>query len=440
MLSVILAAGKGTRMYSDLPKVLHKVNGKPMIQMVYETARNVGECLFVLGYKKDEIVNKYPEYKYIYQENQLGTARAVKLCVDEISKHDTFFVLYADGPLITKNTLLKMKNKLEKDNLDCLLLSCIVSDPTGYGRIIKENNKLIDIVEEKDATLEQKKICEINTGVCLFRSKSFLDIIDKIENNNANNEYYLTDSINLLYKNGCKLDTYQLENSDEMLGVNNKLQLAEVSNILRQKKLKNLMLNGVEIIDPNNTYIEEDVEIGTNTIIYPNTIITGNSRIGDNCIIYSSRIENSIISSNVKIDNSVIENSNISNFATIGPFAHLRPNSILKDNVHIGNFVEIKNSTLYENVKTGHLTYIGDSEIGKNTNIGAGTITCNYDGHYKHKTIIGENAFIGSNSILIAPIKVGNNVLTAAGSVLTKDVDDNKLAFGRSRQTVIDKK
>lgn len=380
MLSIILAAGKGTRMYSDIPKVLHKVNGITMIEKVYNISKCIGNTLFVLGYKVDLISSMYPHYQYVLQEEQLGTAHAVKLCLEDIKKTDSFCVLYGDGPLITEKTLLNMKQKFEDENLSCLLLTCNVSDPTGYGRIIRENSKIIDIIEQKDANEDQLKITEINTGVCMFKSEHFIKIIDCIKNDNMNKEYYLTDSINLLHKKGYTIDTYQLEDENEMLGVNNKLQLSQVSNILRHRKLKTLMLNGVNIIDPNTTYIEENVVIKEDTTIYPNTIITGNTNIGSNCIIYSSRIENSNIDNNVKIDNSVIENSVIHNNATIGPFAHLRPNSVINQNVHIGNFVEIKNSILNENVKAGHLSYIGDTTIGQNTNIGAGLITCNYDG------------------------------------------------------------
>ena len=240
--------------------------------------------------------------------------------------------------------------------------------------------------------------------------------------------------------NGYICDSLTLKDKNEMLGINSRIDLAKVSNILLQKKLTSLMENGVTIIDPTSTYIEDDVIIGSDTIIYPNTIITGKTTIGSNCLVFSSRIEDSEIADNVKIDNSVIESSTLKNEVTIGPFAHLRKGTILNEKVHIGNFVEVKNSTLHKGVKSGHLTYLGDAIIGENTNIGAGTITCNYDGVHKNKTQIGANSFIGSNSIFVAPINVGANVLTAAGSVITKDIEDDKLAFGRARQVIINKK
>lgn len=440
MLSIILAAGKGTRMKSNIPKVMHKVNGKPMLKKVTQACENFGNILLVLGDKKDFILESFSDFNYVYQEQQLGTAHAVMLAKEHIKNiNEPVLITYGDGPLLSSNTISKMKEKFENDKLDCLVLSCMLDNPKGYGRIIKKENKVIDIIEEKEANSEQKKIKEINIGVYIFNNNALLNVIDKINNNNLKKEYYLTDAIKLLNSNGYKVDSMLLDDVNEMLGVNSKKDLAVASKILRHRKLNSLMDDGVIIIDPDTTYIEDDVIIGKDSTIYPNTIITGNTIIGENCIIYSSRIEESIIKDNVKIDNSVVEYATIEDKVTIGPFAHLRKGANLKESVHIGNFVEIKNSTLNEGVKTGHLTYIGDSEIGKNTNIGAGTITCNYDGVNKHKTSIGENAFIGSNTILVAPINVGNNVLTAAGSVITKNVDDNKLAFGRAKQVTIDK-
>lgn len=442
MLSIILAAGKGSRMKSNIPKVLHKVNGKPMVQKIMETTSNFGDILLVLGHKKkDEIIQKFPDVNYIFQEEQLGTANAIKISKDKFSNYDSILVAYGDGPLLSTKTIKQMKEKFESENLDCLILTCLLDNPTGYGRILKnDTNKVIDIIEENEATNEIKKINEINVGVYIFKTKSLLDIIDKIDNKNTKNEYYLTDAIKLLNDKGYVCDSLQLSDKNEMLGINSKSQLAQVSNILRLQKLEQLMDNGTIIIDPNSTYIEDEVSIGVDTVIYPNTIITGNTTIGDNCVIYSSRIEDSKIANDVKIDNSVIEQSIIYDKVTIGPFAHLRKGSVLKEKVHIGNFVETKNSTLEYGVKSGHLTYLGDTTIGKNTNIGAGTITCNYDGVNKNKTHIGENSFIGSNSIFVAPIQIGNNVLTAAGSVITKNVDDDKLVFGRAKQVIINKK
>ncbi|QXW65222.1 bifunctional UDP-N-acetylglucosamine diphosphorylase/glucosamine-1-phosphate N-acetyltransferase GlmU [Streptobacillus moniliformis] len=437
MISIILAAGKGTRMKSNISKLMHKVNGQPMIVKLVNTLNKAGlkKNILILGYLKEQILEVL-DNEYVIQEEQLGTGHAVIIAKNKILENDDdILICNGDGPLLTVETINKMKEKFEKDSLDCLILSCEVNNPFGYGRIIKENGKVTNITEEVDATVEQKNIKEINAGVYLFKKTSLLSILDKFNNDNKKGEYYLTDAVKLLNEEKLKVDSLVLEDEKEMLGVNSKSQLAEVSKILRERKNEELMKNGTILIDPNNTYIEEDVVIGEDTIIYPNVYIEKGTRIGNNCIIHSgTRIENSIIGNNVTIDNSVVELSVIEDNVSIGPFAHIRPNSLLKEKSKIGNFVEIKKSTLHKGVKCGHLTYVGDSEIGENTNIGAGTITCNYDGSKKHKTNIGKNCFIGSNSIIVAPVEIGENVLTAAGSVITKDIPNDSIAFGRAKQ------
>ncbi|WP_064579915.1 bifunctional UDP-N-acetylglucosamine diphosphorylase/glucosamine-1-phosphate N-acetyltransferase GlmU [Streptobacillus moniliformis] len=437
MISIILAAGKGTRMKSNISKLMHKVNGQPMIVKLVNTLNKAGlkKNILILGYLKEQILEVL-DNEYVIQEEQLGTGHAVIIAKNKILENDDdILICNGDGPLLTVETINKMKEKFEKDSLDCLILSCEVNNPFGYGRIIKENGKVTNIIEEVDATVEQKNIKEINAGVYLFKKTSLLSILDKFNNDNKKREYYLTDAVKLLNEEKLKVDSLVLEDEKEMLGVNSKSQLAEVSKILRERKNEELMKSGTILIDPNNTYIEEDVVIGEDTIIYPNVYIEKGTRIGNNCIIHSgTRIENSIIGNNVTIDNSVVELSVIEDNVSIGPFAHIRPNSLLKEKSKIGNFVEIKKSTLHKGVKCGHLTYIGDSEIGENTNIGAGTITCNYDGSKKHKTNIGKNCFIGSNSIIVAPVEIGENVLTAAGSVITKDIPNDSIAFGRAKQ------
>ncbi|WP_064616635.1 bifunctional UDP-N-acetylglucosamine diphosphorylase/glucosamine-1-phosphate N-acetyltransferase GlmU [Streptobacillus moniliformis] len=437
MISIILAAGKGTRMKSNISKLMHKVNGQPMIVKLVNTLNKAGlkKNILILGYLKEQILEVL-DNEYVIQEEQLGTGHAVIIAKNKILENDDdILICNGDGPLLTVETINKMKEKFEKDSLDCLILSCEVNNPFGYGRIIKENGKVTNIIEEVDATVEQKNIKEINAGVYLFKKTSLLSILDKFNNDNKKGEYYLTDAVKLLNEEKLKVDSLVLEDEKEMLGVNSKSQLAEVSKILRERKNEELMKNGTILIDPNNTYIEEDVVIGEDTIIYPNVYIEKGTRIGNNCIIHSgTRIENSIIGNNVTIDNSVVELSVIEDNVSIGPFAHIRPNSLLKEKSKIGNFVEIKKATLHKGVKCGHLTYVGDSEIGENTNIGAGTITCNYDGSKKHKTNIGKNCFIGSNSIIVAPVEIGENVLTAAGSVITKDIPNDSIAFGRAKQ------
>ncbi len=424
-------------MKSNISKLMHKVNGQPMIVKLVNTLNKAGlkKNILILGYLKEQILEVL-DNEYVIQEEQLGTGHAVIIAKNKILENDDdILICNGDGPLLTVETINKMKEKFEKDSLDCLILSCEVNNPFGYGRIIKENGKVTNIIEEVDATVEQKNIKEINAGVYLFKKTSLLSILDKFNNDNKKGEYYLTDAVKLLNEEKLKVDSLVLEDEKEMLGVNSKSQLAEVSKILRERKNEELMKNGTILIDPNNTYIEEDVVIGEDTIIYPNVYIEKGTRIGNNCIIHSgTRIENSIIGNNVTIDNSVVELSVIEDNVSIGPFAHIRPNSLLKEKSKIGNFVEIKKATLHKGVKCGHLTYVGDSEIGENTNIGAGTITCNYDGSKKHKTNIGKNCFIGSNSIIVAPVEIGENVLTAAGSVITKDIPNDSIAFGRAKQ------
>lgn len=444
MISVVLAAGKGTRMKSNFSKLVHKVNGKPMINKVYETlmSLDIKHNIFVLGYQKEQVIETLGNVEYVIQENQLGTAHCLMIAKDKISEYrEDILVCNGDGPLLTKDTILEMKKYFVEKNLDLLILSCDLEKPYGYGRIIKDNNKVLDICEESEASETQKLINEINTGVYLFKFEAFMKIIDEFDNNNSKKEYFITDSVKLMNKHNLNVETFKLKNKDEMLGVNSKAQLAEVSKILRKRKNEELMRDGVILIDPDNTYIEEDVKIGKDSIIYPNVYISKNTIIGENCIIYSnSRIEDTIIGDNVIIDSSIIKNSNIENGVNIGPFAHIRPDSILKEKSKVGNFVEIKKSILENNVKCGHLSYIGDTIVGENSNIGAGCITCNYDGKKKHKTIIGKNSFIGSNSIMVAPLNIGQNVLTAAGSVFTKDIPDNNISFGRAKQVNKEKK
>ena len=328
-----------------------------------------------------------------------------------------------------------MISVFKEKSLDCILLSCEIQNPFGYGRIINKHGNVIDIVEEKEADEETRQIKEINAGVYIFKYERLIEAVSKINNNNLKGEYYLTDAIKYLVNDGYKVESYKIYDEDEILGVNSKVQLSQANSILRMRKNEELMDNGVIMINPEVTYIEETVKIGQDTVIYPNVIIQGNTEIGENSIILgNTRIENSVIGDNVKIESSLIESSIIEKNATIGPFAHLRPKAYLKEEVHVGNFVEVKNTTLEKGVKVGHLTYLGDAEIGEDTNVGAGTITCNYDGKNKHKTIIGKNVFIGSNSILVAPVELGDDTFTAAGSVITEKVPEGNIAFGRSRQ------
>ena len=439
--SIIMAAGKGSRMMSELPKVIHLAHSKPMVVRIIDAlnALDVEENILILGHKREKVLEVLGnDISYVIQEEQLGTGHAVKQAEEKIKNYNgDILIINGDIPLIQKETLVNFYNEYKKENADGIVLTAIFDNPFSYGRIFKENDRVLKIVEEKEANEEQKKIKEVNAGVYIFKAQHLTYALGKINNNNEKGEYYLTDVIEILASENKKIISYSLEDSMEIQGVNSKVELALVSRVLRERKNKSLMESGVILIDPATTYIDDEVKIGKDTVIYPNVTIQKNTEIGENCEILSgTRIIDSKILNNVRIENSVIEESIIENGVTIGPFAHLRPKSHLKENVHIGNFVETKKSTLEKGVKAGHLTYLGDAHVGEKTNIGAGTITCNYDGKNKFKTEIGENVFIGSDTMLVAPVNVGANALVGAGSVITKDVPNNSLAVSRSKQII----
>ena len=439
--SIIMAAGKGSRMMSELPKVIHLAHSKPMVVRIIDAlnALDVEENVLILGHKREKVLEVLGnDISYVIQEEQLGTGHAVKQAEEKIKNYNgDILIINGDIPLIQKETLVNFYNEYKKENADGIILTAIFDNPFSYGRIFKENDRVLKIVEEKEANEEQKKIKEVNAGVYIFKAQHLAYALGKINNNNEKGEYYLTDVIEILASENKKIISYSLEDSMEIQGVNSKVELALVSRVLRERKNKSLMESGVILIDPATTYIDDEVKIGKDTVIYPNVTIQKNTEIGENCEILSgTRIIDSKILNNVRIENSVIEESIIENGVTIGPFAHLRPKSHLKENVHIGNFVETKKSTLEKGVKAGHLTYLGDAHVGEKTNIGAGTITCNYDGKNKFKTEIGENVFIGSDTMLVAPVNVGANALVGAGSVITKDVPNNSLAVSRSKQII----
>ena len=439
--SIIMAAGKGSRMMSELPKVIHLAHSKPMVVRIIDAlnALDVEENVLILGHKREKVLEVLGnDISYVIQEEQLGTGHAVKQAEEKIKNYNgDILIINGDIPLIQKETLVNFYNEYKEENADGIVLTAIFDNPFSYGRIFKENDRVLKIVEEKEANEEQKKIKEVNAGVYIFKAQHLTYALGKINNNNEKGEYYLTDVIEILASENKKIISYSLEDSMEIQGVNSKVELALVSRVLRERKNKSLMESGVILIDPATTYIDDEVKIGKDTVIYPNVTIQKNTEIGENCEILSgTRIIDSKILNNVRIENSVIEESIIENGVTIGPFAHLRPKSHLKENVHIGNFVETKKSTLEKGVKAGHLTYLGDAHVGEKTNIGAGTITCNYDGKNKFKTEIGENVFIGSDTMLVAPVNVGANALVGAGSVITKDVPNNSLAVSRSKQII----
>lgn len=439
--TLILAAGKGTRMKSDMPKVIHKVNGVPMVSKIIDVLSGLSpeENILILGHKKDEVLKVVGENcDYVLQTEQLGTGHAVIQAKEKLQDYDgDVMILCGDTPLLREETLKALYDFHKKSGAVTTILTSIYENPFGYGRIVKENGLVKAIVEEKEASEEIKKIKEVNAGVYCFDSKELFNALSKINNNNEKGEYYLTDVIGIQVSENKIVQSFTLEDNMEILGVNSKVELAQANKVLRDRKNKKLMEEGVILIDPDTTYVEEGVKVGRDTVIYPGVVLQGNTVVGENCeLIGNTRIIDSTLGNNIRVESSVIEESILEDGVTMGPFAHLRPKSHLKEMVHIGNFVEVKKSTLEKGVKAGHLTYLGDAQVGENTNIGAGTITCNYDGVNKFKTVIGKEAFIGSDSMLVAPVTIGEKALVGAGSVITKDVPDNSLAVSRSKQII----
>lgn len=439
--TLILAAGKGTRMKSEMPKVVHKVNGVPMITKIIDTLSglNPKENILILGHKKEEVLKVVGENcDYVLQTEQLGTGHAVIQAKEKLEGYDgDVMILCGDTPLLRESTLKSLYDYHKESGAVTTILTSIYENPFGYGRIVKEDGLVKAIVEEKEASEEIKKIKEVNAGVYCFNSKELFKALDKIDNNNEKGEYYLTDVIGIQVSENKKVQSFILEDKMEILGVNSKVELAQAGKVLRDRKNRELMEEGVILIDPETTYVEESVKVGRDTVLYPGVVLQGKTVIGENCeIIGNSRIIDSVLGNNIRVESSVIEESILEDGVTMGPFAHIRPKSLLKEKVHIGNFVEVKKSTLEKGVKAGHLTYLGDAQVGENTNIGAGTITCNYDGVNKFKTVIGKDAFIGSDSMLVAPVNIGEKALIGAGSVITKDVPSNSLAVSRSKQII----
>lgn len=414
--AIILAAGKGTRMKSETPKVLHKIFDKPLLGYVLDTVNKTGlvDKSFVITGHQAEAVDKYVSENYknastILQTPQLGTGHAVSMVCPQLEDFDgEILILCGDTPLINEETLKKFIEFHKEKNSDLTVMSAVYENPANYGRIIRKGDKPDSIVEEKDATSEQKAIKEVNAGIYCLNWQKIKPAFSQLKNNNAQGEYYLTDVLLWGSKYGLNTNVYILEDNNEMFGINSRAHLAEAAKLLNQKTIARHLENGVTIVDPATTWISVDTEIGADTIIYPNVYITGKNKIGGKC--------------------------------SIGPFAHIRGDVELAEGVKIGNFVEVKKSKIASNTNACHLTYIGDSEIGANVNIGAGTITANYN-HFtkvKSKTIIKDGASIGSNSVLVAPVEIGEQASIGAGTVATKDVADKTLAITRAPTRIIE--
>jgi bifunctional UDP-N-acetylglucosamine pyrophosphorylase / glucosamine-1-phosphate N-acetyltransferase len=420
---LILSAGKGTRMIEDKPKVLMTILGKSFIEYVIDSFVKTGvrRIIPIVGFQADKVQSLLGhDYDYAIQSVQLGTGHAVKMARTLLQNQDGITLIIAgDQPFIKPNTIKTLIELHTNESNALTLLSIDKSNPFGYGRILRDHDQVIGMAEETDATEEQKKITEVNLSTYCFDNKLLWKHIDEITNNNKKKEYYINDLVGIFNQHGYKVNAMKSDNYLETIGINDKIVLEEATSLMKLSINEQHMEQGVTIVDKNNTYIGPDVVIGAGTIIYPNSVIEGKVQIGKNCRIESSYIRDSIIGDDV----------------TVGPFAHIRNESIIGDNVRIGNFVEIKKSTLSKGVKSAHLTYLGDSDIGENTNIGCGTITVNYDGKKKNKTVIGKNSFIGSNVNLIAPITIGDNVTIAAGSTINEDVPNDSLAIARERQT-----
>ncbi|MDN5341268.1 bifunctional UDP-N-acetylglucosamine diphosphorylase/glucosamine-1-phosphate N-acetyltransferase GlmU [Oceanotoga sp. DSM 15011] len=429
---LILAAGMGTRMKSKKPKVMHEIMGKPMLNWVIDTSKELtNDIAVVLGHGIDKVRTILNDDVEIFEQKQtLGTGHAV-MSAEEFLTGEELLILYGDVPLISLKTLKNLISKHRKEKNDATLLTVDLENPYGYGRVVRNKDEFEKIVEHRDADEKQLKIKEINSGIAIYNITSLRKALKQINSNNSQGEYYLTDAF-LYFK---KVGIFKTDNKYEVSGVNNRVQLSELSYIARKEILNNLMLNGVTILDPESTYIDKEVKIGFDTVIMPQTYIFGDTTIGEDCCIGPmTRINCCKIGDNVKVLRSECEKAEIFNNVSVGPYSRIREKSIIEDNVKIGNFVETKKTKVSKNSKAQHLSYLGDACIGENVNIGAGTITCNYDGKNKFKTNIGKNSFVGSNTSLVAPVNVGENSIIAAGSVITEDIPDSTLAFGRARQ------
>ena len=439
--ALILAAGEGKRMKSKKSKLTHPVCGKPMIEWVYGAVTGAGikDIVVVTGQRADQVMDCMKDrVNYVTQERQLGTGHAVMQAESYFSDYDGhIFVLCADTPLVTESTILKTIEEHRRQGNHATVVTAELSNPAGYGRVKRDaGGRVLGIVEHRDASGNEKEIKEINSGMYLFSSKELFEALKNINNNNDQGEYYLTDVLAVMAGRGLKVGACRMQDPDEILGVNDRVQLYQASEILRKRILTRHMLAGVTILNPGSTFIDEDVEIGIDTVIYPGVLLEGKTKIGEDCTVGpDSRLVNTVVGNNTTITKSVVTDSVLGDDSQVGPFAYIRPESRIGNRVKIGDFVEIKKSVVGSRTKIPHLAYIGDAEIGENTNIACGVITVNYDGVKKSRTVVGSNSFVGCNVNLIAPVKVSDGSYIAAGSTITEDVPENALSIARSRQT-----
>lgn len=439
---LVMAAGLGTRMKSKRAKVLHELCGRPLIAHVVRTAQTLDPktILVVVGHQAEEVeqatLAEVGELaSFAIQATQRGTGDAVESARSAFENSNSLLlILSGDVPLIRAETLRKLIDQHRASGAACTILGVRLENPTGYGRIVRDAEGYFQrIVEQKDATEEEKQVREINSGIYCFESSDLFSALKRVEPKNQQGEYYLTDVAEIILSRGGKVDVYTHNDSREVSGINTRAELAEFENLLRRNAIRRLMIeDGVTFIDPSHAYISQDAQIGRDSIIYPNVTIEGTSVIGEGCVIRSgARISNSRLGDNVTVkDHSIIVDSDIASHCSVGPFAHLRMNAALEEKATVGNFVEVKKSRLKRGTKAMHLTYLGDATIGERTNIGAGTVTCNYDGVRKHETVIEDDVKIGSDTMLVAPVRVGARSVTGAGSVVTKDVPPDSLVAG----------
>lgn len=443
---LILAAGKGTRMKSDLPKVLHEVAFHPMLDHVLSAACTIENdgIYTIIGHGAEKVKTAFDgKTAFVLQEEQKGTGHAVKVAMEHVfndKESGTVLILCGDTPLLRGETLSALMKSHEDNGNLVTVLTAALDHPFGYGRIIRaENGQVCRIVEEKDASAEEKAVREINSGVYCFDLAFLKKAVGQLADNNSQGELYLTDTIAICQESGGKAGAYMINDFEEVKGINDRLQLAEAAKILRRRKAEALMKSGVTLIDPDTTWIDVAAEIGPDTIVEPFSIIKGKTVIGERCHIGpNAELTDAVLGDEVAFWRSVAKDAKIGDGGNIGPFAYLRPGTVLADHVKVGDFVEVKNSNVGSNTKMPHLTYVGDSDIGSGCNIACGTITCNYDGFKKSRTVIGDNVFVGCNVNLVAPIQLEDGAYIGAGSTITKDVPEDALAVARKRQTNVE--
>ena len=439
---LILAAGKATRFKSEHSKMLHRLAGRLLGEYIVQAAQGAGpDCLYMMiGHEREEVRKAFarPGLVFIEQKEQLGTGHAVMMARPELEKcaSPTVVVLVGDAPLLRSQTLLRLVERHRQARAAATILTTRLAHPNGYGRIVRAGGRVRRVVEEKVATPAQKRIREINSGIFCFSRTHLLEHLAELSAENAQKEYLLTDLIEIFNRHHLKVAAFPVADSREVLGVNDRLELAQIEKLLRRRKAEALMREGVTVLNPEATYIDPDVEAGQDTVIEPGASLLGQTRLGRDCHIqsYCTITDSSLADRVTVLPCSVIANSEIASGVTIGPFARLRPGAVIEENARIGNFVEVKKSRVGRGTKVQHMTYLGDATLGENANIGAGTVTCNYDGVKKNPTVIEDGVFIGSGNMLVAPVRVGQGAYTAAGSTITEDVPPGSLALARSRQ------